>query len=509
MKRPSKKESQPPPERSPRRPFESSKGRRGINLPSYEGKFVRWAWVLAVGFGSIWLGSATLLASRSSEASLTPSMPLTWSWITFATIVVLGLCAAFAGSETALEFLRQIHVRKARESGNEATASKLQLLVERRDGAIASCAIALQGSRLILFLLSLALALKTTNELSPSQRPALAVLGYTVAIAVPLVLIEAILELLPRSYASLHPEKMSIACFRLIVTARTVFAGPAWAITAIASVLAARFGTRATFALAEQAEEEIKNLVDSAQETGAIEHEEKELLHSVFEFGDTVVREVMTPRVDLDAMPLQSSPEAVVALIESSGHSRIPLFDKTDDAIIGIIHAKDLLMALMKSKDVSLRKLMRTPLFIPENKNVHDLLTDMRQSHTQMAIVQDEFGGTAGIVTIEDIVEELVGDIVDEYDHEEPEIVQTAPGLAIVNGKAHLDDINHALNTHFESEEFDTIGGYVFGLFGRQPGMGETIEDDDYRFVVSETDGRRIVKLRIEEMKEEEPAAEG
>jgi CBS domain containing-hemolysin-like protein len=206
----------------------------------------------------------------------------------------------------------------------------------------------------------------------------------------------------------------------------------------------------------------------------------------------------MTPRVDMDAMPVETAPRELAALIHSSGHSRIPLYEDTDDQIIGIIHAKDLLMAILNHNgEVNLRKLVRPALFVPESKNLHELLAEMKSRKSQMAVVQDEFGGTAGIVTIEDIVEELVGEIQDEYDFEEPEIIQLQDGLS-VDGKTHVDDVSEALGIEIDATEFDTIGGFVFGLFGRQPKLGENIVALGHRFTVSESDGRRILRIRIE-----------
>ena len=278
--------------------------------------------------------------------------------------------------------------------------------------------------------------------------------------------------------------------------ASVVFAVPSALVTMVANLVTTRFGAQASFAIANQTEEEIKTLVESAQESGEMLVDEKEMLHSVFEFTDTVAREVMTPRVDVDAVSIHTTPEEAVRLIRESGHSRIPIFEETDDQILGIIHAKDLLMALEQSRQVELRALMRPALFVPENKNLHRLLSEMRSNRAQMAVVQDEFGGTAGIVTIEDIVEELVGDIMDEYDVEEEEIA-SVPGGYIVDGKTHIDDVNDAIGCSLESAVFDTIGGYVFGLFGRQPTPTEHIDSDGYRFTVEDTDGRRIRRLRL------------
>jgi CBS domain containing-hemolysin-like protein len=158
---------------------------------------------------------------------------------------------------------------------------------------------------------------------------------------------------------------------------------------------------------------------------------------------------------------------------------------------------------MVKEGTPSMRRLMRPAMFIPENKNLHELLAEMRAARAQLAIVQDEMGGTAGIVTIEDIVEELFGDIQDEYDQEEPEVSEHAGGY-LVEGKTHLDDVNDEIGSEFQSDDFDTIGGYVFGLFGRQPKLGEFLDADGYRFTVAETDGRRIQRLRIQKLEETE-----
>jgi putative hemolysin len=294
-----------------------------------------------------------------------------------------------------------------------------------------------------------------------------------------------------------NPLRVVTVLYRFITAISVLFSVPAGLVTSLRHYFVSRFGPRAIEDGANLAEEEIKTLAETAHETGEIEGDERELLHSVFEFTDTVAREVMTPRVDLDAMPVRSDPTEVVKLIQESGHSRIPLYEDTDDQIVGIIHAKDLFGAMLNGKAPNLRSLMRPALFVPENKSLHELLAEMRQNRSQMAIVQDEFGGTAGIVTIEDIVEELVGDIIDEYDVEEPEIVEAAGGW-LIDGRTHLDDVNETTGANFESEEFDTIGGFVFGLFGRQPKLGEQVEDDGWRFIVAESDGRRIMRLKLE-----------
>ena len=414
-------------------------------------------------------------------------------------VAITALNALFIASETALEVLRPVHIKHVRESSPEQ-ADTLQELVAGRPKFVAATNIGSHLCRAALvvvgFLLSPGFAVALDDRFGWGTAYAMLLIG-TVVLLVPIGLFNLIFgELVPRSYALQHPHRVAWTLRRFVRGASVVFAVPSALVTMVANLVTTRFGAQASFAIANQTEEEIKTLVESAQESGEMLVDEKEMLHSVFEFTDTVAREVMTPRVDVDAVSIHTTPEEAVRLIRESGHSRIPIFEETDDQILGIIHAKDLLMALEQSRQVELRALMRPALFVPENKNLHRLLSEMRSNRAQMAVVQDEFGGTAGIVTIEDIVEELVGDIMDEYDVEEEEIA-SVPGGYIVDGKTHIDDVNDAIGCSLESAVFDTIGGYVFGLFGRQPTPTEHIDSDGYRFTVEDTDGRRIRRLRL------------
>ncbi|CAN5426053.1 hemolysin family protein [soil metagenome] len=417
-----------------------------------------------------------------------------------AIIAVIALNALFVAGETAVESLRNLHL-KAKTDADEPRRAKLQQLVDARSKYVAACAIGNRFCRVALVFLSFLLAQGFAPALSQKlgwEFDFRAILLGALLVAIPIEIVNLTVgELLPKSFSALHPSRVGSALFGFIRTSGTVLSIFAAPVAALANLIAARFGGRAGFETPNQTEEEIKALVDSAEETGEIETDEKELLHSVFDFTDTVAREVMTPRVDLDSAPVSTRAVEIAGVMRATGHSRIPLYEETDDQIVGILHAKDLLMSMVDDPNVRVRSLMRPVLFVPEGKNLHELLTEMRQSKTQMAVVQDEFGGTAGIVTIEDIVEELVGEIVDEYDEELPEVVAEGEDVWSVDGKAHMDDVNHQIGSAIESDEFDTIGGYVFGHFGRQPALGEGIEIDGYRFEVTGTDGRRILRLKI------------
>lgn len=427
-------------------------------------------------------------------------------------LALVGILAAilinsvFVAAEVGIDLLRPAHV-KALEKGDERKAQIINDFIEQKARYVAACFLGSQTMRfwMIIFCLlpapALSLWLQDYYQLNGSRGGPL-VLAF-VLISIPVAALNVIFgELIPKSYAVIHPVNTVLRLKTVVRIFSALFNPVSRALAGIANLVSRRFGGRASFLITNQAEEEIKQIVESAQQSGEIEEEEKELLHSVFEFTDTVVREVMTPRVDMDAVSVDCDPNDVIQLIQDSGHSRIPLFEDTDDQIVGIIHAKDLLLAQLRSAGpVRLRDLMRPAFFIPENKNLHELLKELRTSRGQMAIVQDEFGGTAGIVTIEDIVEELVGDIVDEYDVEESQVIANGQGY-LVDGKVNIYDLNSEIGSHFESSVFDTVGGYVFGLFGRQPQKGEEMESEGYRFTIDETDGRRIMRLHITPLEE-------
>jgi putative hemolysin len=412
-------------------------------------------------------------------------------WIEFLACVLALVVAngAFVAGETALNLLR--------ESDAEGELAKFWA---KRQHYAAACFLGSQTSRAWIVISALVPASWSAPTVAswgvPPGWPS--VLVGTLLLAIPISAVNVVAgEVFPRTLASVDPPA-TVRRLRGLIVATAFVATPLVRLAvATASLATRRFGARASFTVGGQAEQQIRGILAAAGDGDGIDEEERSMIHSVFEFGDTVAREVMTPRVDMDALPIDASLEDVARLVEETGHSRIPVYMGTEDHIVGTVHAKDVLSELVAQRNRSLREIMREPYFVPENKDLHQLLTEMRAAKAQIVIVQDEFGGTAGVVTVEDIVEEVVGEIVDEYDEEQPEVVPLAEGV-LAEGRTNLYDLNEAADTRFASDEFDTIGGYVFGLFGRQPAEGESIEDDGFRFTVVETDGRRIVRVRIE-----------
>ncbi|BDI32174.1 gliding motility protein GldE [Capsulimonas corticalis] len=305
-------------------------------------------------------------------------------------------------------------------------------------------------------------------------------------------------ELVPYAYAQRYPMRAATLAAAPLRLFMVMFSFLATIALGLSNLIVKPFGLTATFATPMVTEQELQTLLDAGAQAGTIEEGEKEIIENVISFGDTDVRQVMTPRIDIKAADITIGCPALIQLIISSGHTRIPVYESNIDNIVGIIHAKDLLPYLAQGRrDVVLRSVARTPLIVPENKRVDELLEEFRRSNIQLAIVQDEYGGTAGLVTIEDLLEELVGEIKDEYDVEIPMVRSVEEGVAILDGRMALDDVNEELNLELPTDDFDTLGGFVFGLFGHQPVEGETVVDGDWEFTVKRTDGRRIQEVKI------------
>lgn len=266
---------------------------------------------------------------------------------------------------------------------------------------------------------------------------------------------------------------------------------------AVANGLARRFGKETLQRTALITEEEIKTLVTAGEQEGLIEEEAMEMIYSIFRLDDMMTREVMLPRIDIVAVDVDSSMDQIVEVATRSGHSRIPVYEETIDNIIGILYVKDLLpFYASRAEPPVLREILRPASFVPEFKRLDTLLKEMQAQKVQMAIVVDEYGGVAGLVTLEDLVEEIVGEIQDEYDHEEPEAVRDGEGAFIFDARIPLDDVQELLNLALPLEEADSLGGFLYNELGHIPAPGETITVGTIVFTVVATDGRRIRKVR-------------
>jgi CBS domain containing-hemolysin-like protein len=256
-------------------------------------------------------------------------------------------------------------------------------------------------------------------------------------------------------------------------------------------------------------EEEIRTIVSEGHREGLIEEDAREMIEGVIELGDAVVSHIMTPRTEMHMLPANTPWDEVVESVIESGHTRIPVYDKTRDDVIGILYGKDLLPELAKGPDEPRRplaKLLRKPLFVPETKAVDELLQWFQKSRTHIAVVLDEYGGVSGLVSIEDVLEEIVGEIDDEYDQQTEETIHKIDDDVCESlGRAHVDEINHLMGFDLpEDQDFDTIGGFVFAEFGRVPSVGESMTwEDSLRVTVLEASRRRVNRVRLERVRKE------
>jgi CBS domain containing-hemolysin-like protein len=331
-------------------------------------------------------------------------------------------------------------------------------------------------------------------------------LGEVVATLAMTILLFVFAEVTPKTRAIQYTDRTGLALAPFIVAVTTAVGPVARFLIKIANVFMPGKGLpQGPFVT----EHEIKAMAEVASEEEAIEEGEKDLIHSIFEFGDTLVREVMVPRPDMVSAPVTSTFQDVLDLMLRHGYSRIPLYNETVDDIAGVIYAKDLLRHMHAGKqDAPLDKLMREPYFVPETKKVAELLREMQQRRVHIAIVLDEYGSTAGLVTIEDLLEELVGEIADEYDREEPQMEPLADGTYRVNGRLPIDDVNELLDVELPHEEWDTVGGLMYGLLGAVPTQGETVTFDNLVFTAEKVQGRRISKVLIKRREPQEVEAE-
>jgi putative hemolysin len=308
-------------------------------------------------------------------------------------------------------------------------------------------------------------------------------------------------ELVPKTLALANAERFAIALSLPIEFLARALSPLIRLLTGITSAIAGIFGARAT-AEAQITAEELRLIVERGGEQGVLEAEEEQMINAVIELGCRRVHEVMIPRIDIAAMPVTATFDEAISTFVEEGHSRVPVYEETVDEVVGILYAKDLLPFLRSASGPrpELRTLLRSPVYIPESMTVDDLLHEFQRRKVHIAIVLDEYGGTAGLVTIEDLLEEIVGEIQDEYDTEEPMVVRLSDEEARVDGRASIDELSELFDSNIEFEdedEYDTVGGLIYHRIGGIPSPGDRVELDGLTLTVESTDGRRVGKVLV------------
>jgi CBS domain containing-hemolysin-like protein len=307
-------------------------------------------------------------------------------------------------------------------------------------------------------------------------------------------------ELAPKSFAIQRPVATTLFVSVPLQIFYVVFKPFIWALNSLAAVILKPFGINTAGGHESlHSNEELQYLLDQGKESGALEDNEHELIKNVFDFNERVVKNIMVPRTKISGIELSTSKEEVIQIIIGEGYSRLPVYDDVIDKIIGIIHAKDVLPLLAGNKEWTLNDIIRKPYFVPETKKINDLLNELQQKRIQIAIVIDEFGGTAGMVTLEDIVEEIVGEIQDEYDEEKPTVEKISDTEFVINAYATVYDVNEHLPHDLpEDEDFDTVGGLVSHAFGKIPEVGDSEECYGYLFTILKKTEQNIETIKLE-----------
>lgn len=390
-------------------------------------------------------------------------------------------------SETALMSLSKIRIRHMVEEG--VKGSKLvEKLIEDPNRLLGAILIGNNIVNIGASAIATSLAVKIFN----GSESAVAV---STAIMTVLVLIFG--EITPKSIAKQKSEQVALKVSKPVQFCVAVFKPFVAMFTAISSVFIRLFGGDPKATEPFITEEELKTMVGVSEEEGVLEDVEKEMIFNVFDFADLQVKDVMVQRVDVTAIDVNDGYEDILKVIQEEQFSRIPVYDDTIDDIVGVLNVKDLIIADKRDCKFKVTDYMREPLYTFEFKKITELFNEMKKSRNHMAVVLDEYGGTVGIVTIEDVVEEIVGDIEDEYDKEREMIEVIKEDEYIVEGSARLDDISDLIGVNMESEEFDSVGGLVIGELGRIPEAQEEVTIGKIRFVVEEVEKNRIMKVRI------------
>ena len=397
-------------------------------------------------------------------------------------LILLALSAFFSSNETALMSVNKIRLRSLADEGNKRAAMALDILENQTPKLLSAILI---GNNIVNISAS---SLATTLAYSFG--------GYMVSIVTVIltVLILIFGEITPKNYATINAERLTLRYIPVFKFLMTIMTPVIFIINLFSRGVMRLMRVDPDAASKAMTEEELRTIVDVSHEDGVIESDEKEMIYNVFDFGDSTAKDVMIPRIDMTFIDINFSYDELMAVFSEDMHTRFPVYEDNTDNVIGIINMKDLLV-YPKDKPFSIRNILREPYFTYEYKATADLMIEMRKASVNLAIVLDEYGATAGLVTLEDLLEEIVGEIRDEYDEDEVEdIKEIQPEREyVVQGSAKLDDINEALHINLESEDYDSIGGYIIEQLDCLPKEGQSVTlESGIRLVVDRLDKNRI-----------------
>lgn len=402
-----------------------------------------------------------------------------------AILILLALSAFFSSAETALTSANKIRMKNLAEEGNYNAKTVLKIL----DNQSKMLSTVLIGNNIVNLSAS-AVATVFCTELFGN-----AYIGLGTGILTLLVLLFG--EITPKTAATIHADKIALVYAKYIDLLMKIFTPVVWIVGLLSKGVMKLLRIDPTKEKEIITEEELRTMVDMSHEEGVIETDEKQMITNVFDFGDQTAKDIMVPRVDMTVVDVEDSYDDVLAVFKTELYSRLPVYEDDTDNIIGVLNLKDM-MRVENKDEFSIRKLMREPLYTYEYKKVSKLITEMRKSTANVIIVLNEYGSTVGMITLEDMLEELVGEIRDEYDDDEDEdFVCLSENAFLIDGAMKLNDINERLGLELYSEDFDSLGGYVTGLLNHFPDTGEKVSDGDLLFIIDRADKTRVEKVKL------------
>ena len=400
-------------------------------------------------------------------------------------VVCLVLSAFFSSSETALTTVNLIRIRNLADNGDKAAA---WVLKARRDQSKMLGAI-LIGNNVVNLSASSMLTVLVTDVFGSQA------VGAATGVLTLLVLLFG--EITPKTIATLEAEKNALRFARVICLLMTILTPVIFVVNPLSGGVLRLLGVDPNKPTDSITEDELRTIVEVGHEKGVIESEEKEMINNVFDLGDSVARDIMVPRIDMSFVDVEASYEELMEIFRRDHYTRLPVYEDNTDNVIGIINMKDLIL-LEDRAAFSVRDYLRQPLFTFESKKLSELMIEMRKTSNNIVIVLDEYGATAGLITLEDILEEIVGDIRDEFDaDEEDELKEISKGEYLADGSMNLDDINDRLGLELVSEDFDSLGGFMIDRLEHLPAEGEEVDTEEVRLVVEKVNKNRIDKVHI------------
>lgn len=414
-------------------------------------------------------------------------------WYTIILFILILLSAFFSAAETAFVSFGRHHFQKLAER-DEKKARRLRFWFENPNRILVTTLIGNNIVNISASVIAATLAYSYLHKMSA-----------TLITGIMTFVILVFAEIIPKSLAKKHAERIAyyftfpVMFFCVLLTPVAKF------LIGISHLFVRLFGGRIENIIPVLTEEDIKAMVIAGEEEGIIEEKERDMIDSIFELGDKMVREIMTPRVNIVAVKDDISPEEVMMVMAREGYSRIPVYRESIDRIIGIVYIKDIIAHKIqgnnKIEELKVEDIMREPYFVPESKKVNELMRELQEKKMQMAIVVDEYGGTAGLVTMEDLVEEIVGEISDEYKKETKDLYHLPDGSYLVSGGIEIEKVNEEIDVDIPEGQFETLAGFVLGRFGKFPVKGESFVYNNYQFTVQESDRKKVRMVKIEKLK--------